>query len=387
MKPTPTSPQKQLRALVIEDSEIDALLLIEQLKAGGYALETQRVDNADELNAALAGKPWDIIFSDHNMPNFSSTAALQIVRAKNPDVPFLIVSGTIGEEVAVAAMRAGAQDYLMKGNMARLVAAVERELQDAIERRARKAAERTLLAQEEEFRLAREIQQHLFPAAAPVLPGYDLAGSSVPAAATGGDYFDFIPTPSGDVLVVVGDVTGHGLGPALLMADVRAYLRALVLADHKLATMLTHARRLLLKDLGLDYFITLFFAQLNPATGMWTYINAGHPPGCLLPATGGEPHEMLPTTPALGIDRDEEPLVPKQVQLQNGDVVLLVSDGIIEAWSPDGQEFGEERMLAIVQRERNRPATEIIQALMDAVRAHSGSNVLQDDMTAVVIKH
>ena len=96
---------------------------------------------------------------------------------------------------------------------------------------------------------------------------------------------------------------------------------------------------------------------------------------------------MFPTTPALGIDRDEEPLVPKQVQLKANDIILLVSDGIIEAWAPDGEEFGEERMLAVVQRERERPAAEIIQALMDAVRAHSGTNVLQDDMTAVVIKH
>ena len=124
------STKKKLKALVIEDSEIDALLLIEQLKAGGYELETQRVDSAEGLSAALAGQSWDIIFSDHNMPSFSSTAALKMVRARNPDVPFLIVSGTIGEEVAVAAMRAGAQDYLMKGNMARLVAAAERELQD-----------------------------------------------------------------------------------------------------------------------------------------------------------------------------------------------------------------------------------------------------------------
>ena len=381
------STKKKLKALVIEDSEIDALLLIEQLKAGGYELETQRVDSAEGLSAALAGQSWDIIFSDHNMPSFSSTAALKMVRARNPDVPFLIVSGTIGEEVAVAAMRAGAQDYLMKGNMARLVAAVERELQDAAERRARKEAERTLLAQEEEFRLAREIQQHLFPAQAPVFEGYDLAGASFPAAATGGDYYDFISTPSGDVLVVVGDVTGHGLGPALLMADVRAYLRALALAHHGVAEMLTNARSLLLRDLGLDYFISLVFARMEPATGMWSYINAGHPPGLVLPGDGGAPLEMFPTTPALGIDRDEEPLVPKQVQLKSNDIILLVSDGIIEAWAPDGEEFGEERMLAVVQRERARPAAEIIQALMDAVRAHSGTNVLQDDMTAVVIKH
>ena len=220
--------KKPLKVLVVEDSEVDALLLLEQLKEGGYEPESARVDNADDLARALEKQNWDIIFSDHNMPQFSSTEALEMVRSSARDVPFIIVSGSIGEEAAVAAMRAGAQDYLMKTNLARLVAAVERELVDVEHRRAHRVAERALLAQEEEFRLAREVQQHLFPSVAPELAGYDVAGASWPAAATGGDYFDYIPAPDGSLVVVVGDVTGHGLGPALLMTDARAYLRTLV---------------------------------------------------------------------------------------------------------------------------------------------------------------
>lgn len=385
--PSQTPPStKPLKALVIEDSEIDALLLLEQLKAGGYSPDSRRVDNAKDLEAALKDQKWDIIFSDHNMPRFSSTAALKQVRASNPDVPFLIVSGSIGEEVAVASMKAGAQDYLMKGNLARLVAAVDRELNDAQERRARKTAERALLAQEEEFRLAREIQQHLFPAAAPTLVGYDIAGASCPAAATGGDYFDFIPTPAGDLLVVVGDVTGHGMGPALLMAAARAYLRALVLAEPSFEVMLARARQLLIEDLGLDRFITLFFGKLEPATGVWTYINAGHPPGYVIAPDGRIKAEMVPGTAALGIDRNEARLEPVQITLEKGDLVLLLSDGIPEARSPAGEEFGEERMLEIVRRARARPAAEIIQTLMDEARRFNDPDPNQDDMTLVVIK-
>ena len=378
--------KKPLKALVIEDSEIDALLLLEQLKAGGYEPESQRVDNARDLEAALKKQPWDIVFSDHNMPQFSSTAALQLVRRSSTDVPFLIVSGSIGEEMAVAAMKAGAQDYLMKGNLARLVAAVDRELKDAQERRARKTAERALLAQEEESRLAREIQQRLFPGAAPALPGYDIAGASCPAAATGGDYFDFIPTPAGDLLVVVGDVTGHGMGPALLMAAARAYLRALVLSDLSFEDILARARHLLLEDLGLDRFITLFFAKLAPATGVWTYINAGHPPGYVLGPDGRLKAELAPGTAALGIDRDEAPLAPVQVVLEKGDLLLLLSDGIPEARSAAGEEFGEGRMLDIVRREQARPAAEIIRTLMEEAGRFNGTDPLQDDMTLVVIK-
>jgi phosphoserine phosphatase RsbU/P len=378
--------KKHLTALIIEDSEIDALLLQEQLKAGGYEVEARRVDNADDLAQALETRSWDIIFSDHNMPQFNSTEALQMVRSSAIDVPFIIVSGAIGEEAAVAAMRAGAQDYLMKGNMARLVAAVDRELMDARERRARRKAERALLAQEEEFRLAREIQQRLFPAGPPQLPEFDIAGASLPAAATGGDYFDFISTPTGELFVVVGDVTGHGVGPALLMADARAYLRALAVADQRFEDILERVRALMIEDLGLDHFITLFFAKLDPGTGVWTYINAGHPPGYVLAPDGRIKTEMMPGTAALGIDREGTPLEARQLQLEKGDLLLLISDGIPEARNHAGEEFSEERVLQIVQRERHRTAGEIIQTLMNEARHFCHPDPLQDDMTAVVLK-
>ena len=384
---TDSTATKFLRVLVIEDSEIDAMLLIEQLKAGGYAPEYQRVENADDLMAALETHSWDIIFSDHNMPQFSSTAALEMVRSSAIDVPFIIVSGAIGEEAAVAAMRAGAQDYLMKGNMARLVAAVDRELMDARERRGRRAAERALLAQEEELRIAREVQQQLFPAGPPQIAGFDIAGASCPAAATGGDYFDFIPTPQGRLLVVVGDVTGHGLGPALLMAAARAYLRALVLTEQRFEVILARARQLLIEDLGFDHFITLLFAELDPVARVWKYINAGHPSGYVLGPDGRIKGEMVSSTPALGIDREQETLVPGEIALEAGDLVLLLTDGVTEARSAADEEFSEARALEIVRRERSRPAAEIIQTLMEDVRRFSvPNNPNQDDMTAVVMK-
>ena len=380
------SPKKPLKVLVVEDSEVDALLLLEQLKEGGYEPDSERVDNADDLARALEKKNWDIIFSDHNMPQFSSTEALEMVRSSARDVPFIIVSGSIGEEAAVAAMRAGAQDYLMKGNMVRLVAAVERELMDARERRARRVAERALLAQEEEFRLAREIQQRLFPAGPPALAEFDIAGASLPAAATGGDYFDFISTRSGELFVVVGDVTGHGIGPALLMADARAYLRALAVSDQRFEDILARVRELMIEDLGFDHFITLFFAKLDPGTGVWTYINAGHPPGYVLAPDGQVKHEMMPGTAALGIDREETALSASQITLEKGDLLLLISDGIPEARNHGGEEFGEERMLDIVRRERAKPSAEIIQILMDEAHRFCKPDPLQDDMTAVVLK-
>jgi phosphoserine phosphatase RsbU/P len=377
---------KPLKVLIIEDSESDAILLLSLLRRGGYEPEFQRVDNAADLQAALEKARWDIVLADHLMSGFDSKAALEIVRAINSDLPFVIVSGAIGDEMAVSAMKAGAQDYLMKSNLARLVVAVDRELKEADDRRARRMAERALLAQEEEFRIAREVQQRLFPAAAPVLAGYDLAGASCPAAATGGDYYDFIADPQGGLFIVVGDVTGHGLGPALLMADVRAYLRALVLSHQSLEYILVQARHLLQADLGTDRFITLLFAKLDPEKRTLDFINAGHPAGYVIASDGRIKAEMASSTPALGIEGQEEPLVPGRICLGKGDLVLLLTDGVPEARSPADEEFGEVRALEIVRRERTRPSAEIIQVLLDEARLFSEPESLQDDMTAVVIK-
>ena len=130
-----------LRVLIAEDSEDDGELIVRELRRGGYDVTFARVDTAAALEKAFSSEEWDLIISDFSMPVFSGTDALSIVRQKRPDVPFIFVSGTMGEETAVAAMKNGAQDYLMKGNLKRLVPAVQRELRDAEERRTRKRLE------------------------------------------------------------------------------------------------------------------------------------------------------------------------------------------------------------------------------------------------------
>lgn len=133
-----------LRTLVIEDMEDDVLLLLHELKRGGYLPLHTRVDRPEILGKLLTQQEWDIIFCDYSMPKMDGLQALEIVRRQNPNVPFIFVSGTIGEDTAVEAMRAGAQDYIMKGNFKRLVPAVRRELEEALNRKERQAAEKRL---------------------------------------------------------------------------------------------------------------------------------------------------------------------------------------------------------------------------------------------------
>src|SRR5215210_1102075 len=142
-----------LRVLLVEDYEDDALLLLRELRRGGYDPVHERVDTAEAMETALDEREWDLVIADHSMPAFSSSAALELLRSKGfADLPFIIVSGHIGEDVAVAAMKAGAQDYIMKDNLARLNTAIERELREAESRRERRRAEEERRLAEEKYR-------------------------------------------------------------------------------------------------------------------------------------------------------------------------------------------------------------------------------------------
>lgn len=136
--------KKNLRILVIEDSEDDVLLMQRVLSNAGYDAEILRVDNGKDLDSALENHQWDLVITDHNIPGFSSEESLRHVKEFDENIPVVIVSGSIGEDIAVAAMKAGAQDYIMKSNLVRLVPAIERELREVETRRARKRAEDTI---------------------------------------------------------------------------------------------------------------------------------------------------------------------------------------------------------------------------------------------------
>ncbi|TLY39268.1 MAG: PAS domain S-box protein, partial [Nitrospirae bacterium] len=135
---------RPLRILIVEDSEDDTQLLLHQLRRGGYDPMHERVDSAATMEQALARQQWDMVIADYGIPNFNSMAALALLKERGHDLPFIIVSGTITEETAVATMKAGAHGYLLKGNLKRLIPAIERELREAKSRRERRRAEEAL---------------------------------------------------------------------------------------------------------------------------------------------------------------------------------------------------------------------------------------------------
>lgn len=153
-----------LRLIIVDDSEDDAEFIQLEIKKAGYELTVIRVESADALQAALTQQDWDLVLSDNSMPGFSASAALRVLQGTGKDIPFIIVSGAIGEELAVALMRLGAHDFIMKDKLGRLVPAIERELEEAEVRRNYKKAQdvqRTLLlrVQEDKEDLERKINE------------------------------------------------------------------------------------------------------------------------------------------------------------------------------------------------------------------------------------
>ena len=155
---SPADTRDTLRLLLVEDSEDDARVIVRELRRGGYEVDPRRVETPETLEGALDDGPWDLVISDHNLPGFSAPEALRLVQKRVPSPPFIIVSGVMGEALAVDAMKAGASDYLVKGQLSRLVPAVRRELADAEEHRQRVEAQAALERTERQLRQAQKME-------------------------------------------------------------------------------------------------------------------------------------------------------------------------------------------------------------------------------------
>jgi serine phosphatase RsbU (regulator of sigma subunit) len=376
---------RPVKVLLVEDNRGDARLIQEYLaEVEGLKFE---VENAARLaqGVALLGRGGiDVVLLDLSLPDSRGLDTFVKLHAADPLVPIVVLTGFNDEVLAVKAVQEGAEDYLVKGHVNSNLLA--RSLRYAIERTRRRQAERALRATEEKIGVAREIQQKLFPATAPALPGLDIAGGSFPAEATGGDYFDYLRLADGSLGLVIGDVTGHGFGPALLMAATRAYLRALAQTYTDVGTILTLANRVLAEDIGDDRFVTLLLARLEPATRAFVYASAGHPNGYLLDASGQVKTVLHSTAIPLGVLPTMAYTSSPPIVLQPGDHVVLLTDGIAEARAPDQTPFGLERVIDVVRYYRADNARQIVDNLYHAVRAFSHNAPQRDDITAVVLK-
>jgi PAS domain S-box-containing protein len=241
-----------------------------------------------------------------------------------------------------------------------------------------------LLIREGEFRVAQDIQQRLFPKQSPKNEVFDIAGLANPADETGGDYFDFLPLANNRWGIAIGDVSGHGIGPALLMAQTHAFMRAFSQTDEDIEGVLTKVNRALVETTHQHRLITLFYVRLDPEQRMFEFVAAGH--RAHLSHPDGTVDTLITKGIPLAIDRDAAFPASKPQPFQTGQILIMATDGLSEAVDSTDQQFGDERINDTVHRHRDLPAREIVENVFEEVRQFSDGRPQLDDMTLVIVK-
>ena len=265
--------------------------------------------------------------------------------------------------------------------------AVSGEIRKQVEAALREAETRRQVERlRHDLEVARSIQQSLLPVNAPEIDGFEIAAWNQPADQTGGDYYDWQIFPDGKLLAVLGDVTGHGIGPALLAAVCRAYVRATFTADCGLQAAMERVNSALARDVGPRRFVTFVAMRCTPGSPRVELLSAGHGPLFLywlkedrfdaIPAQG----LPLGLMPDLGSDP------PKVLQLNSGDLLVITTDGFFEWANAKDEQFGVERMEATIRESKDKRPAEIISSLYKAVVDFSGGTAQDDDLTAIVLK-
>jgi phosphoserine phosphatase len=239
---------------------------------------------------------------------------------------------------------------------------------------------------EQAMEIAREIQQSLFPKSHPAIAGYEVAGRTWPCDQTGGDYYDYIQFPDGSLGLVVADVTGHGIGPALLMSEARAVVRALASRMSSVAEVLTRANAFLAEDFEAGRFVTMFLGQLAPKEGRFRYSSAGHGEPVVYRRATGEFLELESTGPPLAVVPDAEFPEGEAVTLAPGDLLVITTDGVEEAMNAGREQFGKERLRQAVLQRSREPAQDILTGIYEETIGFIGPAPRQDDITLVVVK-
>jgi len=241
--------------------------------------------------------------------------------------------------------------------------------------------------QEQEFRLniASEIQKRLNEPTIS-LPGYDIAGETYSAVETSGDFFDFLSLPDGQIGMVLGDVCGHGIGSALIMAETRAYVRAFAKTNSNPEVILDLLNKELATDLDGFHYVTLILARLDPQSKMFDYASAGHIPGYILNHSGNVEHVLASTGIPLGYIHDYEYTKSEPIKLNQEDILFFLSDGITEAQSNDEVEFGSESALDSIKNNHTKSAKNIVDQLYENILSFTNNQPIKDDITSIICK-
>ena len=369
-----------LRVLVADDRPdvLEAMRLL--LKGAGHKAET--VDSPQGLLRAAALGSFDLILMDLNYARDTTSGRegldlLDLLHQQVNPAPVIVMTAWGNIDLAVEAMRRGACDFIQKPwDNERLLRMLEKQARDGAQRRQAEQRARS------EIEIARNVQQKLFPQKTKLLETADYAGRCVPAHEVGGDYYDFLDLGRGSMGFVLADVCGKGIAAALLMANLQGCFRSQ--ADRASPAALLHeVNRLFYDSTPPEQYATVFFGQYDDLARRLRYVNCGHLPPVLSRAAGGIERLESDAT-VLGIFPDWT-CTEAVVELGPGDTVVMFSDGVTEAGIETDQEFGEDRLIAMIEAGRHSALEPLIGAIVEAARGYSAAGQT-DDITVVGIR-
>ena len=387
----------QPRILIADDQQdvLDALRLL--LKGHGYSIET--VNSPVDLLAAVGRQEFDILLIDLNYARDTTSGRegldlLSRLKEIEDAPPVVAMTGWATVGLAVEAMQFGVSDFVEKPwTNTRLLEILTKQVSLGRERResrrlaaeearAREAALLHLQEQEREIAEAKAIQEKLLPREIPQMPGYEIASAWQSARLVGGDYFDILPLDETTLGICIADVAGKGMPAALLMSNLQAAVRGLSSPSLPPNLLCSRLNSIVYRNTESDRFITFFYAHLDGPARRLVYANAGHNAPLVVRADGS--HERLQEGGAVLGVFDSRNYELGTTQLAPGDRVILFTDGVTEACSSAGEEFGEARLLRLLEDHRNLSADELQAKILTSVAGFSGGR-WQDDATLLVL--
>ncbi len=360
-----------IRAVLVDDEPPARQRMRQLLDAVGGVTVVGEAGSAVEARAVIQQTRPDLLFLDVEMPEVRGTA----LAAELPDPRPFIVFATAFDHYALEAIGVEATDYLLKPvSRSKLAATLERV-------RARLARQMV----EHDVAAATTVQAHMWPGALPDIPGFDCAAASLPARGVGGDFYDVFPLESPSWALLLGDASGKGVAAGLVASAVQA--RVNTAARHARldpAPLMAAIDRDLYATTDGARYATAIYAALDTTASSLTLVNAGHPALLMLQPGSDRVVRIEPTGPALGLIEAGR-FNSKTINIAPRSVLVAVTDGVGEARNQAGEEFGDDRLEALIGGVRERSASQICEVILHAVRAHRGARQDQDDVTVVVV--
>lgn len=367
--------------VLVADDQTDILQALRLLLVDA-GCEPELVNSVDAVDDRIGSTAYDLLLMDLNYTRDTTSGRegldlLDRVHARDPALPIVVMTGWGSIETAVEAMRRGARSFVQKPwEDHTLIEVVQREIEDGQAVRRRDAR----LAREQED--ARLIQRALLPASMPELPGCQITARWTPASGIGGDCYDVLRFSDTRLGLSIADVVGKGLPAALLMSNLQAAVRAFATVDVEPHALCASVNRLLCRNISAGKFVTFCYAVVDIGARQVRYANAGHFPPVLV-RRDGQTERLVSTGLVLGVSADWT-YATGSVELAPGDRLVCFTDGITEAVSDQGDEFGDEGLIETIRRHRAEPVDALARAVSDAVSDWTGG-VLQDDATLIVL--